>query len=129
LATKKAEALKQRLNEIQKELAALQKFRKTKQRDQFIRQLVGERSHVKRQLSRQFYSFSKKSETKRERQRRLAHANKQRSVKMIRSWNYYRAIQKNELPSRYELEATTISVQEKQRRPWIRRRSHHFRKP
>jgi hypothetical protein len=103
LVSKKAKALEQRLVEIKKELAALKKFRKSKQRDQFIRQLVGEQSYVKRQLSSQLSSsFLKveRKETKRERQRRQAQANKQRSIKMKRSWEYFRAIQKNYYPDK-----------------------------
>ena|SRR5581483_4069636 len=97
MASKKATALQQRIKEIERELAVLKKFRKTKQRDQFIRQLVGEQSYVKGQLSRHL-SFSSKKETKREKERRLSQANKQRSIKMIRSWDYFRAIQKNYYP-------------------------------
>ena len=48
---KRRSALEKRLGEIHKELATLKGFRPTKQRDQFIRQLAGERSFVKKQLS------------------------------------------------------------------------------
>ena len=95
-------SLKRRIKEIQDELAALQKFRPTKQRNLFIRQLVGEQSYLKRQLSSILTSFSKRGrkETKRERLRRLSRANKQRSIKMKRSWDYFRAIQQNYYPEK-----------------------------
>lgn len=95
-------SLKRRIKEIQDELAALQKFRPTKQRNLFIRQLVGEQSYLKRQLSSILTSFSKRGrkETKRERLRRLTLANKQRSIKMKRSWDYFRAIQQNYYPEK-----------------------------
>jgi hypothetical protein len=92
----KSSSLERRIKEIQKELAALKKFRKTKQRDQFVRQLVGEQSYLKRQLSRLPSLY--KRETKREKQRRLSQANKLRGIKMQRSWDYFRAIQKNYYP-------------------------------
>ena len=80
-------------------MAALKRFRQTKQRDQFIRQLVGEQSYVKRQLSSLLLPLSKR-ETKREKQRRLSQANKQRSIKMTRSWDYFRSIQQNYYPDK-----------------------------
>jgi regulator of replication initiation timing len=96
MASNKAKTLEQRVKEIQKELSALKKFRKTKQRDQFVRQLVGEQSYLKRQLSR--LASLPKRVTKREKQRRLSRANKQRRIKMKRSYDYFRAIQKNYYP-------------------------------
>lgn len=103
-------SLKRRIKEIQDELAALQKFRPTKQRNLFIRQLVGEQSYLKRQLSSILSSFSKRDrkETKRERLHRLTRANKQRRVKNERRWRYFRAIKKNWHP---EMSLRKISTQ------------------
>lgn len=98
-ARRKSSSLERRIKEIQKEMAALKRFRQTKQRDQFIRQLVGEQSYVKRQLSSLLLPLSKR-ETKREKQRRLSQANKQRSIKMTRSWDYFRSIQQNYYPDK-----------------------------
>lgn len=92
----KRRQLEQRIKEIQKELATIKGFRQSRQRDQFIRQLVGEHAYLKRQLST--LRPSSQRETKRERQRRLSNANKQRSVKMKRSWGYFHAIQQNHRP-------------------------------
>lgn len=109
-------SLKRRIKEIQDELAALQKFRPTKQRNLFIRQLVGEQSYLKRQLSSILSSFSKRGrkETKRERLRRLSRANKQRSIKMKRSWDYFRAIQQNYYPEKSVREIRSLFKKHKE---------------
>ena len=99
-SSKKAGDLRKRLEELQGELAAIKKFRKSKQRDLFVRQLVGEHSYVKRQLSKLLSSPSfSKPVTKRQKQRRLTLANRQRSIKMKRTWDYFRAVQQNYYPN------------------------------
>lgn len=95
---KRKSALERRAAEIQREIAALKRFRQSRQRDLFIRQLIGEKSYLKRQLSR-LSPLSKRQILRQERQRQQA-ANEQRSVKMKRSWDYFRAIQQNYYPDR-----------------------------
>jgi hypothetical protein len=96
---KRRSTLEKRIDEIRMELVALKRFRPTKQRDQFIRQLAGEQSFVKRQLST-LLSSSPKRETKHERQQRQAQANRQRSEKMKRNWRYLKSIQENYYPEK-----------------------------
>ena len=83
---------KNRLRGIEHELAALKVFRITPQLRKFQRQLMGELSFVKNEISRLQSTQEKKGVIKKT---RLDQANKNRSEKMKRIWRYLKAIQQN----------------------------------
>ena len=84
--------LERRIGEIRKELAALKRFRRTKQRDLFIRRLAGEQRLVERRLSRLSPSgTSVKGETRKQRLTSKS-ANEARAGKMKKYHNYLRQI-------------------------------------
>lgn len=112
---RKVRELEQRIEDTKQELEALKKFRRTSQRDKFMRQLIGEQSYLRRQLSKLL--SAEKPETKRERQRRISQANKLRSSKMKRSWEYFRAIQSNYHP---EMSLREIRTQFRKRKEGLK---------
>ncbi len=93
---KKLEKLHSKLEAIKKEIEQLKNFRQTKQTRLLLRHLFSENSYILNQIRKsQLSSESKKEERKQRRQR----ANQNRSHKMKRTWNYFRTIQQNYLPS------------------------------
>jgi len=84
--------LKNRLNNIEKELVALKIFRITSQLKKFQRQLMGEKSFVKSEISK---LESSKEDKQQERLEKIEIANRNRSSKNKRVWNYVKSIQKN----------------------------------
>jgi len=78
------QTLKNRLNNIEKELVALKIFRITSQLKKFQRQLMGEKSFVKSEISKLESSIEDKQ---RERLEKIEIANRNRSSKNKRVWN------------------------------------------
>jgi hypothetical protein len=92
---RKKSTLERRISEIRKELAALKRFRRTRQRDLFIRRLAGEQRLVERQLSRLPTStHSMKGGAMAERSASKV-ANEARAGKMKKYHNYLRQIRNN----------------------------------
>jgi len=84
--------LRNEIETINKEIESLQSFRPTLQTKKFLRQLIGERMNIQNQIRKSELSEKSKQE---EKQSRRTEANKNRSHKMKRTWNYFRAIVKN----------------------------------
>ena len=95
--TKRVKALKNEFKTIQHELVDLDKFRDTKPLEKFRRQLQGELSHLKERIKK--LTITKK-EKNRSRIEKLRKANKNRSSKNIRVWNYVKSIQRNYFPDK-----------------------------
>ncbi len=89
---KKLDNLRKQIESITKEIEALETFRPTIQTKKFLRQLIGERMNIQSQIRK--IEQSKKSQEI-EKQSKRNKANQNRSYKMKRSWNYFRAILKN----------------------------------
>ena len=93
--SKKIDNLKKQLEVISLEIQDLEKFRDTKSLRRFRRILEGERSNIKAGIKNLI-------ETKEEKDQRrielLDKANKNRSSKNKRVWNYVKSIQKNYRP-------------------------------
>ena len=95
--TKRVKALKNEFKTIQHELVDLDKFRDTKSLKKFKRQLQGELSHLKEQIKKLTITKKEKNRSKIE---KLRKANKNRSSKNIRVWNYVKSIQRNYFPDK-----------------------------
>jgi len=89
---RKLPSLKNRLHNIEKELETLKIFRITPQLKKFQRQLIGEKSFVKSEISKLESSIEDKQ---RDRLEKIESANRNRSSKNKRVWNYVKSIQKN----------------------------------
>ena len=92
----KLEKLEEALANIQQELLDLDKFRDTSFLRRFRRQLEGEKSEIKSNLTRLTQTIEEK---KREHDDLIVGANQNRSSKMKRNWRYYKAVQQNYFPS------------------------------
>jgi len=92
---KKLDKLQKQLEAIHSELSDLEKFRDTKALARFKRLLHGERSTVKEEIK-------KLTETRKDKEERhlelIERANRNRSSKNKRVWNYVKSIQKNYHP-------------------------------
>lgn len=88
----KKEKLEKALESNQEEISTLQTFRQTKYVKQLLRQLFGEQDFIKKQLTRLESTLESRQISKQE---RIKKANQNRSEKMKRSWNYFKAIKKN----------------------------------
>jgi hypothetical protein len=84
--------LRNEIESIKNEIEKLQGFRPTTHTKKFLRQLIGERMNIQNQI-RKLDSTKKSKEA--EKQSRRNNANQNRSHKMRRTWNYFRAIAKN----------------------------------
>jgi len=92
---RKLPSLKNRLHNIEKELESLKIFKITPQLKKFQRQLMGEKSFVKSEISKLESSIEDKQ---RDRLEKIESANRNRSSKNKRVWNYVKSIQKNYRP-------------------------------
>lgn len=92
----KLDRLNQNLQRVEQELLDLDKFRDTPQLRKFRRQLQGEASEIKAKITILTQTQEQKTS---EHQKQLERANHNRRSKMIRNWNYLRAIQANYFPS------------------------------
>ena len=86
------QSLKDQLNDIEKELSALRGFRLTSALKRFKRQLEGEASVIRAKIAK---TEETQEERKERHRQRLETANKNRSSKNKRVWNYVKSIQKN----------------------------------
>lgn len=111
MVRKKFQSLKNRLAEIDKELKTLARFRPTKALTEFKRRLEGEKSYVKQQLKSQ----RPRKETAKERQRKLAKAQRMRKVKNERGWRYFGAIAKN-----YDLDVRKVRSEHTKKRKGLK---------
>lgn len=94
---KRIDKLKNRLSDVEREIATLANFRKTIQFQKFLRQLHGERSVILASMKELLASKEAKQDSKRQ---KIAQANINRSEKMKRSWRYFRSIQDTYYPEK-----------------------------
>ena len=83
------ENIQKEIESNKKEIQKLESFRQTKQVKQFIRHLFGEQSFLRQKLDK----LQKMKTVSSEERQKIANQN--RSQKMKRTWNYFRAIHKN----------------------------------
>ena len=88
----KLDKVKKQLESVESEIKKISGFRDTPALRKFIRNLQGEASHLREQIS---HSARTKEEKEIEQQERLYLANKNRSEKMKRTWRYLKVIQAN----------------------------------
>jgi hypothetical protein len=86
------EKLQATINKIDEELAALAKFRQTPQNKRFIRQLHGERSYIKGQITK--VTMTEEQRRRQQEEGRIS-ANRNRTEKMKRAWRFFEAMEKN----------------------------------
>lgn len=84
--------LRTEIETIKREIESMKIFRQNSQSKKFLRQLIGERMNLQSKI--RSLEKSKKSKDE-EKQKRRTDANKQRSQKMKRLWNYFKSIDKN----------------------------------
>jgi len=92
---KKIDRLRKELSSIKTEIGNLVSFRETSALKKFKRQLEGEKSHI---LSEIKTSTLTKKEKEKEKQQKRTIANRNRSSKNKRVWNYVKSIQQNYHP-------------------------------
>jgi len=83
------EKIQNEIDSNKKEIEKLESFRQTKQVKQFLRHLFGEQSFLRQKLDK----LQKKKTISPEERQKTANVN--RSQKMKRTWNYFRAIHEN----------------------------------
>lgn len=89
---RKVAKLRTEIEAINKEMELLKRFRQIPQTKKLLRQLIGERMTIQNKIRN--LEKSKKSKEE-EKQKTRTDANKKRSQKMRRLWNYFRSIDKN----------------------------------
>ena len=95
--SKSVDKLRKQLIAIKSELQDLEKFRDSKELRKFRRILHGESSNIKEII----HKITETQESKDKRQlQRIEIANKNRSSKNIRVWNYVKSIQRNYFPDK-----------------------------
>jgi len=92
---RKIDRLRKELTSIKVEIENLIPFRETTALKKFQRQLEGEKSHILSEIKK---STLTKAEKEKEKQKKRTIANKNRSSKNKRVWNYVKSIQKNYRP-------------------------------
>jgi len=92
---RKIDRLRKELSSIKAEIEDLIPFRETSALKKFKRQLEGEKSHTLSEIKTA--TLTKKQKEKQLQQKRTI-ANKNRSVKNKRVWNYVKSIQRNYRP-------------------------------
>ena len=110
----KIQTLNDMLRDIAKELDALKFFRITSQLKKFKRQLEGEKSFVKSEIAK---LETTKAQKEQERQLRREIANRNRSSKNKRVWNYVKTIRENYHP---DLTVKEIRTQLKRHRQGLK---------
>ena len=107
----KLDNLRKELESILGELNNLLNFRNTPQLEKFKRQLQGEASNIKQEIK-------KLTETQQEKQERhedlVDNANRTRSAKNKRTWNYIKSIQKNYFPDKSLAEIRSLLKKHRQ---------------
>ncbi len=94
---KKLDQLRKQLQSIQDEITKLSEFRETQALKKFQRQLRGESSVIKETIRKLTLTTQEKQQLKKQKQTK---ANRNRSSKNIRSWNYVKSIQRNYFPNK-----------------------------
>ena len=89
---RKIDRLRKELSSIKAEIENLVAFRETSALKKFKRQLEGEKSHILSEIKT--VTLTKKQKEKQLQQKRTV-ANRNRSVKNKRVWNYVKSIQRN----------------------------------
>ena len=89
---RKIARLRKEIETIIKEIESLKTFRPTSQTKKFLRQLIGERMTIQNQIRKITKSKISKEE---EKQKRRTEANKKRSQKNKRAWNFIKSIFEN----------------------------------
>ena len=89
---KKLDQLRKQIESIQQELGKLSTFRETQALKKFQRQLKGESSVIKENIRKLTLSKQDKQRLKKQKQ---TLANRNRSAKNKRDWNYVKSIQQN----------------------------------
>ena len=92
---KKLDRLRKELTSIKEEIKNLVPFRETSALKKFKRQLEGEKSHILSEIKK---STLTKAEKEKQLQQKRTIANRNRSTKNKRVWNYVKSIQKNYRP-------------------------------
>ena len=92
---RKIDRLRKELSSIKAEIENLVAFRETSALKKFKRQLEGEKSHILSEIKT--VTLTKKQKEKQLQQKRTI-ANRNRSVKNKRVWNYVKSIQQNYRP-------------------------------
>ncbi|QLH06929.1 hypothetical protein [Nitrosopumilus ureiphilus] len=94
---KKINKLQKQLESVKTELGRLLQFRETSALKKFKRQLEGEKSNILSEIKK---STQTKAEKEKQRQQKRTVANRNRSSKNKRVWNYVKSIQKNYYPKK-----------------------------
>ena len=94
---KKLNQLKKKFKTIQEELEQLSVFRETSPLKKFQRQLRGELSVIKENIRKLTLTKQEKQQLRKHKQ---TQANRNRSSKNIRSWNFVKSIQRNYFPDK-----------------------------
>jgi len=94
---KKLDSLRKQLQSIQDEISKLSEFRETQALKKFQRQLRGESSVIKETIKKLTLTTQDKEQL---RKHRKSQANKNRSSKNKRVWNYVKSIQRNYYPNK-----------------------------
>lgn len=92
---RKIDRLRKELTSIKQEIKNLVPFRETSALKKFKRQLEGEKSHILSEIKK---STLTKAEKEKQLQQKRTIANRNRSTKNKRVWNYVKSIQKNYRP-------------------------------
>lgn len=94
---KKLDKLRKQLSSIQDEISKLSEFRATPSLKKFERQLRGEASVIRASIKKLTLSVKDKEQLRKHRQ---SQANKNRSSKNKRVWNYVKSIKENYYPDK-----------------------------
>jgi len=94
---RKLDKLRKQIKTIQEELERLSAFRETQAQKKFQRQLRGESSVIKESIRKLSLTTQDKEQLRKHKQKQ---ANKNRSSKNKRSWNYVKSIRGNYFPDK-----------------------------
>jgi hypothetical protein len=108
---RKIQKLEKELESNIQEIEKLNSFRPDKFVNQLKRKLFEEQSNIKHQMKKLQETIQEKLVSQKERKIK---ANQNRSKKMSRSWNYFRAIQKNWFPDMSTKEIRSAFTKSKQ---------------
>ena len=108
---KKLDKLRKQLESIQAEILKLSEFRETQALRKFQRQLQGEFSVIKENIRKLTLTKQDKQRLRKHKQKQ---ANKNRSSKNIRAWNYVKSIKENYFPDKSLKEIRSALKQHRQ---------------
>ena len=107
----KLDNLRKELESIILELNNLSSFRDTPQLEKFKRQLQGEASNIKQEIKQLTETLQEKQQR---RDNLVDTANRTRSAKNKRTWNYIKSIQKNYFPDKSLTEIRSLLKKHRQ---------------